>query len=89
MCIRDSGHRVDHQNIDGPTAHQRLGNLEGLLSGIRLGNQQLIDVHAQVGGITGIESMFGIDKGAVTAPFLSLGNNVQPYSCLLYTSRCV
>ena len=40
-------HRVDHDDVEGRGAHQHVGDLERLLAGVRLGHQQLVDVHAQ------------------------------------------
>jgi hypothetical protein len=45
------GHRVDHHHIDGPAAHQHVGNFQGLFAGIRLGNQQFVAVDTQLAGV--------------------------------------
>ncbi len=37
-------HRVDDQDVDGPAAHQDLGDLQGLLAGVRLADQKLVQL---------------------------------------------
>lgn len=69
--------RVDHQHVDGAGAHQRVGDLQRLLAGIRLGDQQLVDVDAQLAGIGRVERVLRIDEGAGAAGLLGLGDGVQ------------
>ena len=40
----ERGHRVDDHHVDGPGAHQGVGDLEGLLAGIRLRDEKVVDV---------------------------------------------
>ena len=40
------GDRVDHDDVDGVRAHQRLADLERLLAGIGLRDEQIIDIDA-------------------------------------------
>ncbi len=42
------GDRVDDDDVDGVAADQRLGNLECLLAGVRLGHKQFVDVDADI-----------------------------------------
>ena len=57
------GHRVDHDHVDRVRAHQRLDDLERLLAGVRLGDQQLVEVDAQPAGIERVERVLGVDIG--------------------------
>ena len=43
----ERGNRVDDHNINCARAHERFRNVQTLLAGIRLGNQQAVDIHAQ------------------------------------------
>ena len=73
----ESGHRVDHQHVDRAGAHQRVGDFQRLLAGIRLGDQQFIDIHAKLAGINRIERVFGVDESADAALFLRFRDGVQ------------
>ena len=42
----ERGHRVDHEHVERARADQHVGDLERLLTGVGLGDQQLVDVHA-------------------------------------------
>ena len=70
-------HRVDDQHVDRAGAHQRVGDLERLLAGIGLRDQQLVDIDAELAGIGRVERMLGIDEGAGAARLLGLGDHVQ------------
>jgi hypothetical protein len=69
--------RVDDDDRDGAGADQRLGDLERLLAGVGLGDQELVDVDAELAGIDRVERVLGIDEGADTARLLLLGDDVQ------------
>ena len=45
------GDRVDHQHVDRARAHQRVGDLQRLLAGVGLADQQVIDIDAELAGI--------------------------------------
>ena len=71
------GNRVNHEDIDRTRANQRIGDLKRLLASIRLRNQQIVDIDAKFTGIDRIECMLGIDKGAVAAFLLRLGDSMK------------
>ena len=50
-----------------PGAHQRLGDLERLLAGVGLGDQELVDVDAELLGVDRVERVLGVDEGADAA----------------------
>ena len=70
-------HRVHHQHIDRTRPHQRLDNLQRLLAIVRLRDQQIVDVHAQLPRIQRIERMLGIHKRRQPARLLRLGDDLQ------------
>lgn len=72
-----SGHGVHHHHVDGAGADQGLGDFQGLLAGVRLGDQHILDPHAQGPGIGGIQGVLGVHKGHLAAQLLGLGQNVQ------------
>ena len=74
---RQSGDRIDHQHIDRAGAHQSIGDLERLLAGVRLGDQQLLEIDAELPRIDRVERMLGIDEAANAAALLRLGDDVQ------------
>ncbi len=73
----EGGHRVYHHHIDGAGAHQHVGDFEGLFAGVRLGDQQLINIDPQLSGIVGIEGVLGINKSRRTALFLGFGQHMK------------
>ncbi len=71
------GHRVDHYHIDRTRAHQHVGDLQGLLAGVGLADQQIIDIDAEFLGVDRIECMLGIDEGRRAAHLLALGDHLE------------
>jgi hypothetical protein len=71
------GDRVDHQHVDRAGAHQRVGDFQRLLAGVGLGDQQVVDIDAQLAGIDRVERVFGVDEGAGAAALLRLGDDMQ------------
>ena len=71
------GDRIDHQHVDRTRAHQRVGDLERLLAGIGLGNEQIVDIDAELAGIDRIERVLGIDEGADAALLLGFRQAMQ------------
>ena len=69
--------RVDDQDVDGAGAHQRVADLERLLAGVGLRDQQVFQIDAELAGIDRVERMFGIDEGADAALLLRFGDRVQ------------
>ena len=68
---------IDHQHIDCAGTHQSVGDFQRLLAGIGLGDQQVIDIHAELAGIGHVQRMFGVDEGADAALLLRFRNGVQ------------
>ncbi len=69
-------HRVNDHHIDGVTAHQRVYNLQRLLTRVRLGNQQILGVNAAVCGIRAVHRVFSVNKGCIATRPLGTGNDV-------------
>jgi hypothetical protein len=71
------GDRIDDQNVDRAGAHQRVGDFKCLFAGVRLRDQKIIDIDAELACIDRIERMFGIDKGANSALLLRFRKAMQ------------
>ena len=69
--------RVDHDDIDGAGPDHGLGDLQGLLAAVGLGDIEVVDIHADILGIDGIQRVLRVDEARDTAPPLDLGDHVQ------------
>src|SRR3954452_11870079 len=68
--------RVDRDHIERTGADQQLGDLERLLAGIRLRDEQIVDVDPDPLGVRGVHRVLGVDEGADPAAALGLGDHV-------------
>ena len=73
----ESSDGVDDDDVDRAGPHQHVGDLECLLTGVGLGDEQLIDVDPDGLGIDGIHRVLGVDVGANATVALRLGHDVQ------------
>ena len=74
--LRDEGgDRVDDNDVQRAGTNQRFDDFQRLFAGIRLGNQQVLNVYADFFGIRGIQGVFGVDKRADAAFFLRLSHH--------------
>ena len=71
------GDGVDDQHVDGAGADQGFGDFQGLLAGVGLRDEQIVDIHAQLLGVAGVEGVLGVDKGRQAAGLLGLGDDLQ------------
>ena len=71
------GHRVDDDQVERAGADQHVGDLEGLLTGVGLGDQQRVGVDAQRLGVVGVERVLGVDERHDAAGPLGVGHRVQ------------
>ena len=71
------GHTIDHHHVDRARSDQRVANLQRLLAGIGLADQQIIDIHPQLARIDRVQRMLRVDKRAGAAALLRLGDHVQ------------
>ncbi len=70
-------HGIHHQHVDRPGGDQRVGDLQRLLAVIRLRDQQIVHVHAQLAGVGGIERVLDVDVGGHAAHLLRLRDDLQ------------
>ena len=71
------GHRVHHQDVDGAGGDQRAGDFERLLGVVGLRDQQIVDIHAELAGVDGIERVLHVDEGSHAAGLLRFGHHLQ------------
>ena len=69
--------RIDDQHIDRAGAHQRVGDFQRLLAVVRLRDQKLVDIDAQLAGIDRVQRVLGVDEGADAALLLRFGHAMQ------------
>ena len=69
---RQRGDRVDDDDVDRARAHQHVGDFERLFAGIRLRDQQVVDVDAELLRVDRIERVLGVDERAGAAVLLAL-----------------
>ncbi len=78
LGLRNEGrHRVDDDDVDRARADQHLGDLEGLLAVVGLGDQEVIGVDPELLGVLGVERVLGVDEGREASGLLGLGDDLQ------------
>jgi hypothetical protein len=86
---RERGDRVDHDQVHGAGAHQAVDDFQGLLAGVRLADQKIRQVDAQLLRVLHIQRVFGVDKGAGAGLALHLGDDLQREGGLARRFRAV
>ena len=74
------------QDVQRAGADQHVGDLERLLTGVGLGHQQRVRIHAELLGVIRIQRVLGVDERGDATCGLGVGHRVQRDGCLLYTS---
>ncbi len=74
---RQGRHRVHDHHIHGTGAHQHVADLKCLFSSVRLRDQKLVDVHAQLFGIHRVKGMFRVHKGTGLASTLGFRDHLE------------
>src|SRR5512135_873043 len=69
--------RIDDDDVDASRADEHVGDLQPLLAGVGLRDQQVADVDAQLPCVDGIERVLGVDVGGGAACLLDLGDDLQ------------
>ena len=67
---------VHYNDINSSGTHHGLGDLQCLLSVIRLGNVQIINIHSDILRIDGIQGMLCIDKSGNASPLLYFSDHM-------------
>ena len=69
--------RVHNNSVNRAGAYQSFADFHGLLAGIRLADQQAVNVNAKGAGIGGIQGVLNVDKGNLAAQLLGFSQNMQ------------
>ena len=83
----EGGDGVDDDDVDGSRAHEHVADLERVLAGVGLRDEDLVDVDAEAGGIAGIEGVLRVDEGDDAAHGLGLGENLEREGGLARSTR--
>ena len=68
---------VDNYDVNRAGAHQNFADLKRLLAGVRLRDQQILNVHAKLLGVFRIKRVFGVDEGRNATSLLRVRDDVQ------------
>ena len=68
---------VNDDDIHSAAVYQGIHDIQRLLAGVRLGNQQLVNIYAEFFGIDGVKRMLSVNECRDTAVLLSLSNHVE------------
>ena len=71
------GHGIHDNHVHGTGTYQHVGDFQRLLTGIRLGNDQIVHVHTQLFRVIRVQRVLRVHKGTGGAFFLGLGNHAQ------------
>ncbi|MNN43110.1 hypothetical protein D3C81_1573300 [compost metagenome] len=82
-------YRVNDNNVYCAAANERLSDFQRLLTRIRLGQQQFINVYAKGIGIFRVERMLCIDEGSLSAKLLYFCDGMKGNRCLTGGFRSV
>src|SRR5579875_560536 len=78
----EGGDRVDDDHVERPRTDQHVGYLECLLTGVGLGDEQVVYIDANRTGVSRVHCMLGVYVGAYAAIALSFGDHVHGESAL-------
>ncbi len=73
----ERGDRIDDEHVDRVRADEGVGDLERLLAGVGLGDDQFVDVDSELLRVDGIEGVLGVDEGGGASGLLRLGDDVE------------
>ena len=84
-----SSDRIDDDYIDGVTADQYFGDLERLLTRVRLRHEQVVYVHPKFPRVRHIQSVLGVDEGGDPAHPLGIGDDMKAKGGLTTRLRAI
>src|SRR4051794_21078436 len=73
----ERGDRVDDDDVERTGTDEHVGDLERLLTGVGLADQQRVGVDADGPGVVGVEGVLGVDERRDAAGGLGAGHRVQ------------
>src|ERR1019366_694524 len=85
----EGGDGIEHDDIDAVGADERLHDVERVLAAIGLGNEEIVEVHADDAGVFRIEGVLDVNEGGEAALFLRLGDDAETEGGLAGRFRAV
>ena len=73
----EGGDRIDHDHVHRAAPDEDLGDLEALLAEIGLGDEEVVDVDADLGRVGRGEGVLGVDEGGLAAHPLGRGDDME------------
>src|SRR5690606_26068367 len=73
----ERGDGVDDDEVEGAGTDQHVHDLQGLLAVVRLGQDQVVDVDAELLRVLGVEGVLRVHEGDLAAGLLRVGHRVQ------------
>jgi hypothetical protein len=70
-------HRVDDDDVDGAAAHEHVADLEGLLAGVGLADEHVVDVDTKARCVRGVHRVLRVDERRDTSEVLGLGDDLE------------
>ena len=70
-------HGVHHDDIEGTGAHENLGDLQSLLAGVRLTDQEIVHIHTEFACVNRIHGVLGVNESRRATGLLGLSQNAQ------------
>ena len=83
------GHGVDDDDVQGARGDEHVHDLQGLLAGVRLADQQGVRVHPELAGVDRVQGVLRVDEGRDAAVALRVGHRVQGQGGLARGLRAV
>ena len=71
------GDAVDDDDVESVGAHEHVGDLQGLLAGVRLRDEERVEVDAEPAGVGRVEGVLRVDEGRDAASLLGVGDDLQ------------
>ncbi len=73
----ERGDGVDDDEVEGAGADQHVHDLQGLLAVVRLGQDEVVDVDAELLGVLGVQGVLRVHEGHLAAGLLRVRHRVQ------------
>jgi hypothetical protein len=73
----EGGDRVDDDDVESTRTDEHVGDLQRLLTGVRLGHEQGVGVDTELACVLRVEGVLGVDEAGDAAGALGARNGVQ------------
>ena len=73
----ERGYRVDDDDVNGVGANKGFGDVERVFTGVGLGNEKVVEVHADGAGVFRVEGVLHINEGSQATVALGFGDHAK------------